>query len=57
MFDGGIHQWEVSPGLNLFRRESTDHFSFMLSAECYTFLASEGDYYLPPYGKSICPTT
>ena len=27
----------------------------MLSAECYTFLASEGDYYLPPYGKSIHP--
>ena len=27
---------------------------FKSKRECYTFLAVEGDIYLPPYGKSSC---
>ena len=52
VFSDGFPQWHVSPGLNLFRREASDLISFLFRSECYTFLASEGDYYLPPYGKS-----
>ena len=51
--DGIYTEWQVTPGHNLFRREASDLISFLFRAECYTFLASEGDYYLPPYGKSM----
>ena len=49
--DGGLG-WQVTPGLNLFRRESSDLISFLFHVECYTFLASDCDFYLPPYGTS-----
>ena len=51
LYGHGNTGWHVTPGLNLFRRESSDLFSFLFHVECYTFLASDCDFYLPPYGK------
>ena len=51
MFGDGVLMWEVSPGFNLIRRESSDSFLFLFHLECYSFLAGECQVYLPPYGK------
>lgn len=54
LFGDGIVEWVVSPGLNLFRRESSDSFTFLFFLEAYNFLAGECQIYLPPYGKCPC---
>lgn len=51
IFGDGIILWQVSPGLNLFRREATDEYSFLFHSEIYNFCAVQCEIYLPPYGK------
>ena len=51
IFGGGHFEWQVTPGSNLYRRETSDLISFFFRTECYNFLASDCDVYLPPYGK------
>lgn len=51
MFGDGVILWQVTLGLNLFRRETSDLISFLFHAEAYNFLAAENQIYLPPYGK------
>jgi len=41
MFGDGVIEWQVTPGLNLFRRETSDSISFLFRAESYNFLAGE----------------
>ena len=52
LFGDGIIEWQVSPGLNIFRRQSSDSFLFYFHIEAYNFLCGECQVYLPPYGKS-----
>ena len=56
IFSDGIHEWHVSLGCNFFRRETSDLISFLFHSECYSFLASECQAYIPPYGKSHLPS-
>ena len=51
MFGDGAINWQVTPGLNLFRREASDLISFLFHLEAYNFLGAENQIYLPPYGK------
>ena len=53
MFGDGVIEWQVTPGLNLYRRETSDLISFLFHAESYNFLAGENQIYLPPYGKYL----
>ena len=39
IFGDGIILWQVSPSLNLFRREATDEYSFLFHSEIYNFCA------------------
>ena len=41
LFGDGIIEWQVSPGLNLFRRQSSDSFLFSFHIEAYNFLCGE----------------
>ena len=51
VFGDGVINWQVTPGSNLFRRESSDLISFLFDVEAFNFLAGECQVYLPPYGK------
>ena len=51
VFGDGVVKWQVTPGFNLFRRESSDLISFIFHSEAYNFLAGECQVYMPPYGK------